>query len=73
MSITHSKTLQPKEECAAGYENPTGEGETRVDLQYKQTGRDTNLGYVNLYLDKFYAMADTTQRTALIKSLVDQG
>ena len=56
----------------AGYENPTGEGEIRVDLQYKQTGRDTNLGCLNLYPDKIYAMAGTTQRTALIKSLVDQ-
>ena len=32
ISIIHSRILQPKEECAAGYENPTGEGKTRVEF-----------------------------------------
>ena len=64
--------LQPKEECAASYENQRVRGRPEFNLQQRQTGRETKLSRLNRHPDGIYVMADATQRTALIKSLVDR-
>ena len=56
----------------AGYENQRVRGRPEFNLQHKQTGRDTKLSCLNRHPDEIYMMAGTMQRTALIKSLVDQ-